>query len=255
MNFRDMLLAKHLLGGGGSGGGSTGDEEWFNDGDTHIWITLSEGRTSPMLGVFPNGTVTVDWGDGTEPDVLTGTSTSIVKWTPIHEYTQPGDYIIRLSVEGAVGIKSYSGEYSCLLRYTGYTTDKRNHGYINSIRKIELGDCVTIDSYAFDHCYALTSISIPNSVTSIGSYAFNYCYALTSISIPNSVTSIGSSAFSNCHSVRFYDFSTHTSVPTLASTNALSTPDDCEIRVPAALYDEWIAATNWSSIASKIVAV
>ena len=36
------------------------------------------------------------------------------------------------------------------------------------------------------------------NVTSIGESAFNYCWILTSVTIPNSVTSIGSSAFSNC---------------------------------------------------------
>ena len=62
--------------------------------------------------------------------------------------------------------------------------------------------------------------------------------------------------FYYCYSVKFFDFTRHTSVPTLSNTNAFSSiPADCEIRVPAALYDEWIAATNWSTYASKIVAV
>ena len=52
-------------------------------------------------------------------------------------------------------------------------------------------------------CYPAgkTSITIPNSLTSIGDGAFYYCSSLTSIIIPNSVTSIGHSAFSNCSSL------------------------------------------------------
>ena len=44
----------------------------------------------------------------------------------------------------------------------------------------------------------LTSITIPENITSIGRCAFSGCDGLTSITIPDSVTSIGSSAFENC---------------------------------------------------------
>ena len=51
---------------------------------------------------------------------------------------------------------------------------------------------------AFSYCSSLTSIMIPNGVTSIGDDAFNGCHSLTSIMIPNGVTSIGNNAFSWC---------------------------------------------------------
>ena len=55
-----------------------------------------------------------------------------------------------------------------------------------------------IRNHAFRSCTGLTSVTIPNSVTSIGDSAFRYCTGLTSVTIPNSVTSIGSYAFSEC---------------------------------------------------------
>ncbi len=55
-----------------------------------------------------------------------------------------------------------------------------------------------IDNYTFYDCATLTSITLPDSVTSIGSYAFGNCTSLTSITLPDSVTSIGSYAFGNC---------------------------------------------------------
>ncbi|MBO4777877.1 MAG: leucine-rich repeat domain-containing protein, partial [Bacteroidales bacterium] len=51
---------------------------------------------------------------------------------------------------------------------------------------------------AFYGCTGLTSVTIPNSVTSIGDYAFYGCTGLTSVTIPNSVTSIGDYAFYGC---------------------------------------------------------
>jgi uncharacterized repeat protein (TIGR02543 family) len=48
---------------------------------------------------------------------------------------------------------------------------------------------------------SITSVTIPNSVTSIGDYAFYSCYGLTSVTIPSSVTSIGENVFANCSSL------------------------------------------------------
>ena len=56
----------------------------------------------------------------------------------------------------------------------------------------------TISFNAFYNCSGLTSIEIPNSVTSIGSSAFYGCSGLTSAVIPNSVASIGERAFYKC---------------------------------------------------------
>ena len=56
-----------------------------------------------------------------------------------------------------------------------------------------------INNNAFYNCSSLTSITIPNTVTSIGYDAFYNCSSLMSITIPNTVTSIGHNAFYNCY--------------------------------------------------------
>ena len=252
-----------------------------DDGKTRIYIRLEEGRTSPMLGVCPNGTVTVDWGDGTTPDTLTGTSTSTVKWTSNHTYAAPGDYVIKLTVNGTMGFYGSSSYNQCgaILRYSS-GGNNRNYVYLNSVQQIEIGSGVTsISNYAFNSCYSLASITIPNGVTNIYSSVFSKCYSLASITIPNGVTDIYSSAFSSCYSlasitvpngvtridvntfygcygVAFYDFSNYTSVPTLADRESFyGIAADCQIRVPASLVAAWKAATNWSTYASYIVGV
>lgn len=59
-----------------------------------------------------------------------------------------------------------------------------------------------IDPVAFYNNSAVTSVTIPDSVTAIPDYAFGFCSQLTNISIPNSVTFIGFSAFNSCTSLK-----------------------------------------------------
>ena len=70
---------------------------------------------------------------------------------------------------------------------------------MSKLTSITIPNSVTsIGNYAFQDCKNLTSIILPNSVTSIGSYAFCGCTKLKSITIPNSVTKIENHAFQNC---------------------------------------------------------
>jgi hypothetical protein len=54
---------------------------------------------------------------------------------------------------------------------------------------------------AFEGCYKLTSIEIPDGVVVIGDHAFSNCRYLTSVVIPDSVTELGASAFEDCISL------------------------------------------------------
>ena len=80
---------------------------------------------------------------------------------------------------------------------SSYTFDTTGEHTIS----FELIDNTVISAGAFTGCTGLTSITIPNSVTSIGQSAFGACTDLTSINIPNSITTIGNSAFNNCTSL------------------------------------------------------
>ena len=74
--------------------------------------------------------------------------------------------------------------------------------WCRSLTSINIPDSVTsIGNEAFSWCESLTSINIPESVTSTGNEAFSWCESLTSIIIPKSVTSIGNEAFSWCESL------------------------------------------------------
>ena len=80
--------------------------------------------------------------------------------------------------------------------YTGEFIIPETVKYGNDIYKV-----VRIGDYAFDDCTSLTSVTIPEGVTSIGSSAFSGCRSLTSVTIPEGVTSIGGWAFQFCTSL------------------------------------------------------
>jgi hypothetical protein len=60
---------------------------------------------------------------------------------------------------------------------------------------------ISIGSGAFGGCKSLTTITIPDGVTSIERSTFAYCYNLTSITIPDNVIRIDNSVFQNCSSL------------------------------------------------------
>ena len=87
--------------------------------------------------------------------------------------------------------------------------------YITSFDELQYFTGLTsIGSEAFYNCYALASITLPNTVTSIGSYAFNNCNSLTTITLPSSLTSLGSYAFYQCTGLTSIDIGNSlTSIP------------------------------------------
>ena len=194
-----------------------------DDGKTRVYISLIDStRLSPYLGICPNGTVVVNWGDGTATATLTGTSLTTVQRAQ-HTYATIGDYVITLTASSGTfaiyGSNTSSNGTYLLTRTNGDIKSQRC--YQNTIKKVELGANVSLGDYAFYYCHSLTSITIPSGVTSIGNYAFYYCYSLANITIPSSVTTIGSNAFCCCYSL------VSTTIPSNITSLSEVTFDNC----------------------------
>lgn len=339
------------------------------NGTTNIYFSLQEGRTSPWLGVCVEGTIEIDWGDGSETETLSGTSvtTRVMKK---HDYAKEGAYVIKFKPQDEntyFSFRSTNTYGGMILSNNSGSGSTTNRTYQNCITKIELGDGIsTLGDYAFrdmngikcvmipnnvtvaststfDCCRGLYHVTFPSTISSITStlftqcrcltsvafgmgtsvptniynqteakanisrmmfpavsscpggqnfYSLTYCalpnsgfttfsgsfsssYCLSHINIPASVTtmsgsfldchtlvnlyfppsvqSISNFSISNCVSLKFMDFSDHTSIPSLSNFSATSISSDMKIIVPDDLYESWKATSGWSSYASYII--
>ena len=198
-----------------------------SDGKTRLYISLSEGRTSPVLQLYlnANSELDIDWGDGTTHSTFTSTTADYK--SERHEYSASGDYVIAITaVSGGFALQASSTNISSILWNGNNSSSSPDRAYNNAIKKIEIGDDVrSIDTYAFSGCYSLSSVTIPDGVTSIGDYAFYNCHALSSITIPDTVTSISDRAFYYCYllsSIAIPDTVTSIGSNTLYNCHALS---------------------------------
>ena len=98
------------------------------------------------------------------------------------------------------GTSSYTGGTAVYQYYYGSSTSSTTYGYYyipSSLRSVTVTGGNILYG-AFYNCSMLTSVTIPDGVTSIGDHAFYGCSSLTSVTIPDSVIGIGGNAFNGC---------------------------------------------------------
>ena len=180
---------------------------------------------------------TIDWSDGTV-ETNTATRGDDKLYTFSHSYAI-GTYDVELyGTDRSYRLVSGNSE-----SYFVPTT---------AVKRVVIGSNVEIDGGVFSRCSKLTSINIPEGVTSIGDMAFVGCSSLTSINIPEGVTSIGDWTFNNCSSLTSIS-SYNTTAPTLGTKNVFtSMPSNgtLHIKPGATGYDAWLSKlpSGWTIV-------
>ena len=141
---------------------------------------------------------------------------------------------------------------------TGTNTTTNIWGTTSNLTTVNIGNRVQVIPGGFlgSNQSKVTSITIPNSVTTISLGAF-YQSKLTSIDLPASVTSIGNNAFYGCTSLTSITIRA-TTPPTLDSSYSSTFPTTSQsytIYVPASAVDTYKTTSRWSYWASKIQAI
>ena len=173
-----------------------------SSGKTEIDIVLDDPHyLSPYLAVPVNGSILVNWGDGSAEDTLSGSSASTLKYLQ-HVYAATGSYTIRIAVSsGTMVFRGDSSNYPSVLRAgnSGYKRYPRVYAYC--VKHIRIGSSVSVSDNGFCACATLESITFPANTAVSGNNVFQYCYGLRSITLPTGVTVLGSSAFYNDYSL------------------------------------------------------
>lgn len=296
------------------------------DGKTHLFVSVDADHLSPTLGLGVNGTVNIDWGDGTT-GTLSGSDTNSGVTTS-HTYDSAGDYEVKIEVPSGTSAnvrgntitthlwrnsnfssvnadtRTYNGQLKevwfgnntgcgtgsmdypfqscfnlekvcfplstltapntvifnkcCSIKFVSIPTGmiKASLGEYNMFEAVSLPPTMEwIQEYCFSYNYVIKNICIPDSVSFLGNYSFRNQDQLQTVLLPKNLGTISQGTFKNCGSVRLFDLSKVTAVPTLGSNGLPTASDGLVIKVPSSLLASFQSASNWSSYSSYMIGV
>ena len=241
----------------------------FTDCSALEKVTLPEGITYIGSGAFKNCSALTEltvWAitpPTLESDAFTGVSSSLVVKVPAEglpayqtadiwkDFELQGNgqapfvvdnlkYRVTSQTENTVEVMGYQ------TAPTGVLTIPANVTY-NEVNYTVTG----IKEQVFANCSALTSVSLPDGLTSIGNAAFEYCSSLATVSIGNGVTTIGNAAFANCTSLT--GITLPDGLTTIGSSAFFNCTSLTGITIPNTVTSIGIAAFKYSGLTTASI--
>ena len=124
------------------------------------------------------------------------------EWAGIY-YNITGDNTVEVTRSDNYN-NTYSGSISVpdvLTNYRGYFVTKIGENAFagSAVTSVSMPEGITsIGQYAFSGCQNLESVTLPESLTTLGSEAFYGCKNLESVALPESLTTLGDRTFEAC---------------------------------------------------------
>lgn len=181
-------------------------EDAFQDNTTITSVTIPDSVTEIGANAFAGCTnltsVNYIGGDWSKLTIQSGNpAVEDAAKDAANEQLFDFEFILNNTAVVVISYKGTAADVTIPSHYKGKPVTMIDHAafHDSAVTSVTIPDSVTaIPDDAFAFCSQLTNISIPNSVTFIGFSAFNSCTSLKSITLPSSLSTIQSSAFYNC---------------------------------------------------------
>ena len=170
------------------------------DGKTRLFITLNDGRVEPQLGLGINGSVDVDWGDGSAHDTMTGSAVGTTVYQ-VHKYARAGNYIITLTVTGSARLNGIAGKSYILSGEGSFQV------YLSSLIGFYCGVGMSFGSQAFQQCNNMRYCMLVKEITTLPTQMFQGCDSLEAFVAPLMCTTTDYYVFYNCIQLKTFIFS------------------------------------------------
>lgn len=162
-----------------------------DDGATRLYLENVDTRQI-TLNYSINGTATIDWGDNSATDQISGSS--LGTYTSIaHSYEFVNKAVIKITI----------GE-NTELSFGGNQTSKPifSTPHNSILAKVEFGANMRPNVGCFYQCYELETVTLPSTLPALYNNCFENCTSLKAINLPSQVTYPGTYALGYCYSLK-----------------------------------------------------